>query len=544
MQVGQAAPLVGTVRVVKGRLPKGKELRLLFPHWWYGQRPGPTGAPLATKKPDNAQDASFGRWYVAIRTEQTLDVGEELSLKAGPFIAPLVATADFEPIVLLGTSGATDHVQIKSTGAPIRVVGGPPVKVVGVAPIHSNPGAPLTIRFRQEDSFGNPVGLPIPAVKTPAPSTDGIHHLTVEAETDLGRQLLQVGPLLVEDRDEGTRRLVFADLHGHSAASDGAGSAAQWYEYARTVGFLDVAALSDHDWQLDAGEWRAGLKAADTADVPGVFVALPALETNLYGHEVLYFPDPSCLPGDLIAHGGATSLWAETDLERDAAVLAPPASQLLSDCEGSVLTVTHTPLAPGMGTSFPLRDVPSSYSAIEIYSAHGSSECRGCPRSFGKGPRDEPVGSVRNALDSHGQLAFLGTGDSHDGRPGNSWWGAWSGGLTGLWVKDLSRLGVVEAIRSGNSFATTGVRASLEIETTESGLRVRVVAPADISEVVVVRNGVELPLGPAEQGQWLSWTDNTPSSRRWIYLRILLSDGSILWGTPPVPSTSRHSPSG
>jgi hypothetical protein len=540
MRAGEPLPFEVKVEVTQGKLAEGAELRLLFPHWWYGQRPLAGGMLASARRPADAREAAFGRWYVASTTDRALGSGESLQLRVDPFFAPVAAMEAFEPIVLLRRAGSKAYVRLEPSSPPIRIDPGPGEELVAVTPLHATPGEVISVRLRLQDSLGNPVGPGIPAITARVPTEPGLHWLPLSVESAAGPQSLRAGPILVTTQAAGGRRLVFADLHGHSAASDGAGTAAQWFRYARDVAFLDAAALTDHDWQLDPGEWSRGIEAADAANVPGDFTALPALETNRFGHEVLYFPEPSCLPASLVAAGGSTELWEETDLGRPAATPAPGPARLASRCADSVLTVTHTSLAPGMGTAFPLPAAPHGYSAIEIYSAHGSSECQGCPRAFGPGPADEPVGSVRQALDNHGPMAFIAAGDSHDGRPGNSRWGAWSGGLTGLWVEELSRAGVAEALRSGHSFATTGPRASLELEEVVGGMRLRIVAPQDLREIVVVRNGEERALAIPAQGRWMTWQDPEPQSRRWAYVRVTLVDGNMIWSSPigpPAPSS-------
>ena len=88
-------------------------------------------------------------------------------------------------------------------------------------------------------------------------------------------------PIQVSDSSP---RILWADLHGHSSRSDGTGTPADYYRYAREVAALDVAALTDHDhWgilPLDRHpEILAEIRAAARRyDEPGRFLALLGFE--------------------------------------------------------------------------------------------------------------------------------------------------------------------------------------------------------------------------------------------------------------------------
>ncbi len=76
----------------------------------------------------------------------------------------------------------------------------------------------------------------------------------------------------------GGMRFWFGSLHGHTEFSDGAGTPAEAYAWARdTVGF-DFFAVTDHGEQLSSVEWEETGKQADSFDSPGNFVALRGFE--------------------------------------------------------------------------------------------------------------------------------------------------------------------------------------------------------------------------------------------------------------------------
>ncbi len=72
-------------------------------------------------------------------------------------------------------------------------------------------------------------------------------------------------------------------LHTHTAYSDGVGTPAEAFAYARDCAGIDFLAVSDHHNQLDAGEYADVLLQADAYTEEGVFVAIGAQEWS--GHD-------------------------------------------------------------------------------------------------------------------------------------------------------------------------------------------------------------------------------------------------------------------
>ncbi len=342
---------------------------------------------------------------------------------------------------------------------------------------------------------------------------------------------------------DGDRVVVWADLHGHSGLSDGRGTPAAWFAAARAQG-LDVAALSDHDWQLTDAEWATYLDAVEAADEPGAFVAIPAAEVNRAGHEVAYFFDAARLRETARgASGGAMTIWEETDLGRP----GPQVPDLLADYgrDDALLVASHSTLAPNMGTGFPLEAPLPSHALFEVYSAHGSSECEDCPRraegeALAPGQR---VGSLHDALDAGHRFALLAAGDGHDGSPGAVRWGAHPGGLAGLEVDALTREAVHEALAAGRVWGTTGERTTLLVRWDAAGGAGRAwvdtppeAGPVEAIEVVADRAVVHRIEAP-EGGAWHDLPAPSPGTR-WRYVRVILPDGARAWGGtwyPPPP---------
>jgi len=86
-------------------------------------------------------------------------------------------------------------------------------------------------------------------------------------------------------------QVYYADLHSHTGYSDGIGTPAEAYAYARDVAHINVLGITDHTGMLTASEWADELAQADLATVSDEFVGLAAQEfgnLNDFGHIGIY----------------------------------------------------------------------------------------------------------------------------------------------------------------------------------------------------------------------------------------------------------------
>ena len=321
------------------------------------------------------------------------------------------------------------------------------------------------------------------------------------------------------------------------------GAPAEWLAYARDVAFLDGAALSDHSWQLAPAEWAELVAATDAAEAPGRFATLSAMEVNVVGHEVVYLRDGQQLAGAGI-RGGAATIWEETDLGHRSAALKPPPRSWVRD--QGVLVVPHTSLHPTMGARLPHRRL-GPLGLLEVYSAHGSSMERGGWRDVGStGARGT---SVLELLQRGEQFGFLAAGDSHDGRPGTSLWGTWSGGLTAVRSGTVDRPGLWEGLRARGTVASSGRRVHADATLSGhpigapaevGGLRYRVADSVPPVRIVLHRDGrPEVALPPLLPGEW--GEVRVEGSFRTLHLEVVLHDEERLWLSPwlqSAPATS------
>jgi hypothetical protein len=236
--------------------------------------------------------------------------------------------------------------------------------------------------------------------------------------------------------------LVHADLHNHTMLSDGSGDPARAFASMRAAG-LDAAALTDHSrwasvflgrvdapgWTgIDARAWATTARMAEEGDAPGEFAALRGFEWSsaLFGHMNVWgserFTDPL---GTLVVSMRPLWRW----LERNAA-------------EGLV-GFNH----PGTGRlrfgQFRYRPAMAErVVSLEMFNKTHDYLFKGTDTG-----RQSPLNQCLNA---GWRVGILGVSDEH----GTDWGFPEGKGRAGLYVHELTRAGVLEALAARRFFAT------------------------------------------------------------------------------------------
>ena len=379
--------------------------------------------------------------------------------------------------------------------------------------------APETVALAADDS-----GLATLEITAPA---GGIYLIDVQGT---GGVVGRSNPIIVSTT---LPRLLWGDLHGHSQLSDGTATPEDYFRYARDVAALDVAALTDHDhWGMEPlarhpGLWEEIRSAVRGAHDPGRFVALLAFEWTswIYGHRhVLYFTDE-----------GEVYDSIDPDFETPAALWAALRGQ-------SALTVAHHSAGGPVATDWTIPPDPELEPVTEVVSVHGVSEAADAPNVIYEAV---PGNFVRDALGRGYVLGFVGSGDTHDGHPGLGQLGAPTGGLAALVGAEPTRQGVLEALRTRRSYATSGPRIVLRVtlDGEEAGaaippraegvLEVLAVAPERLDRLDVVRSGtvvLSLPLGL--RSHHLEHELSGLTAGEFVYVRVIQEDGQAAWSSP------------
>ncbi len=448
----------------------------------------------------------------------------------------------------------------------IDVQPGPAARLVLTLPSSAHPGDTIRLNVAVLDAVGNAgvaaIGdlrlrvsggtLELPETVTLEDDDQGV--LSLEARVDEeGIYRIAAEGLGALEGVEGTsnplvtaetgRRILWGDLHGHSGLSDGTGTPTDYFRYARNVAALDVSALTDHDhWGMrplatHPELWDEIRHQTELHHEPGRFVTLLGYEwTNwLHGHRhVLFFDDE----GEVLS---SVDPRYETP------------DQLWTALRGrNALTFAHHSAGGPVATNWDYPPDPELEPVTEIVSVHGSSEALDSPL-----PIYSPVAGnfVRDVLERGYTLGFIGSGDGHDGHPGLSQLAGASGGLAAILSDDLTREGVLEALRTRRVYATNGPRIYLRVtlggrevgspvvldaEPGRAGgnrvemLSALAVAPAPLDSFDLIHSGRPVERIPCEGSAICSFSrdlqDLAPGE--WVYVRAVQVDGGAAWSSP------------
>lgn len=335
------------------------------------------------------------------------------------------------------------------------------------------------------------------------------------------------------------QRVLFGDIHQHTMISDGTGTAEETMQRARYRYHDDLVALADHESFLGKrtppGQWREACRVADEGYEPGAFVTLQAYEWTGKmhpgpGHKVVYLPP----------EGGP--LWSRED---------PPSEtseglMTLARRHGALVFPHHVGWT---GADMEHHD-PQVQTCWEIVSCHGAYERPGVGPIGTRGD-DKDGQFVGDALDKGLRFGFVGGSDGH----GLNWHHGVSRvrdshrtGLTAVFAEEVSREGVLEALRRRRCYATSGAKIGLWFEIdgrpmgeeifTGSPVPFRIVARCTdpIETIALVSNqGLEISLEASGTAFEIRGTVEPPSSEVgwcYYYVRLVQQDGQVAWSSP------------
>ena len=452
-------------------------------------------------------------------------------IRESPSVDVVATTAEQLQLLLPGSSRPGETVVLRVVLLDRSGNAGYPFQ--GTVELKTTPaweGVPASLEFEPHHR-----GLRIVEVETGEPGVYRVVAGVAASDETGGVEFAAVSnPLLVEAAGP---RILWGDLHGHSAWSDGTGTPEDYLRYARDVAGLDVVALTDHDhWGFEALDdnpeaWEAIQVETNRFNQPGHFVALLGYEwTNwIHGHRhVLYFEQRGKLLSSLDPRYDTPQLlWDGLRGEK-------------------VLTFAHHSAGGPIPTNWEFAPDPELEPLTEIASVHGSSESEDTPSPIYNAL---PGNWVRDALGRGYRLGFVGSGDSHDGHPGLSHLASGQGGLVAILAPARTREDVYEALRARRTYATNGprilLRAALagqpigsELDAPPPGepamLWVRVIACAPLRRVDLIRSGqLEQSVegnGVVELSRQFELTGLAPGE--YVYVRAIQEDGGTAWSTP------------
>ena len=296
----------------------------------------------------------------------------------------------------------------------------------------------------------------------------------------------------------GEYRLLWGDLHCHSVFSpDAEGEPDELYHFARDLAGLDFVCVMDNDFYpqkalLDSEvTYTADLARALTRD--GRFVAFSGFEWTYHG------PDPAQSFNHRIVlfTGGSPRVF-----RRNERAGGSERAFVENVRKTAFISIPHH-------AHWRLTGIPNEC-CVEVTSAWGPCIL------------DAPT--VHDALANGHRFGFLGNTDSHRFMPGLS------GALTGLYAKELSRDGIIDALRARRCFATTGNRTAIDFRVNGAMmgqeinadaapvLSWRVAPHASLEKIEIVRDG---EVAFSSHAATSAWTDTAArAGDHWYYLRV------------------------
>lgn len=405
----------------------------------------------------------------------------------------------------------------------------------GTVELCSEPrGVSQRIEFRPEDE-----GCVFREASLPR---EGVYFLL--ARTPDGRLTGRSNP--VEVVPEGVEPIWWGDIHVHTYESDGTDWLPENYRFARETAALDFVGMTDHlcpaeggglvfdgaySWYFDKVGlprrtveewWRHQLDVGAAFNEPGRFVTFVGYEwsgsSGIGGdHNLLFAFD--------------APLVNENDLNEVYERLAE------MDDGANLLINGHV---GGRIANWDWHD-PRVEPLAEVCSVHGHFEW-----------------FYQEGLSRGYKVGAIGAGDNHHGRPGYSVWHRFGrmglakrsygvpGGLAAVRSPELTRRGIMRALRTRNCYATSGPRIILEFDvagtpmggacTVEGPPRVtvRAVGCRPIDRIEVVRNEVVARtfIGGGYEERFSFVDENCPRGESYYYVRVSQEDEELAWSSP------------
>jgi len=302
----------------------------------------------------------------------------------------------------------------------------------------------------------------------------------------------------------GKGEIFFGDTHLHcSGSNDGMGEPADVFRFGREVMALAFVSISDHAYHLrENGKWPEQLRAIREATRHGDFVAVAGYEWDgrpEYGHVGVLFAEP---PREVVVADSIAELWKKLEATGFPFITRPNHVNARAE-------MLPTDSAPAWGPYDWANHNESRQPLMEVITPRGSFEAEEIEEKANVWNRGLGA-SMRSALARGYHLGVTGGSDTHLGRPGATPGSVWGlagekvrTGLTAVLARELTPEAVWDALAGRRTYATSGIRALLDVRLNghatgdrieDDGSRrreisVRLLAPAPIREVAIIRNG-------------------------------------------------------
>ncbi|MFX0126215.1 MAG: DUF3604 domain-containing protein [Candidatus Hodarchaeota archaeon] len=299
-------------------------------------------------------------------------------------------------------------------------------------------------------------------------NTPGIHYIL--ANDSVTQNTYYSNPIIVQNTAE---HIYWGDIHNHSFLSDGSGSVAHAYYYARFIAGLEFYALTDHGEIIPFVIYGLSdyLTATENAYEPNTFVTFNGIEytNHLTGHFNCIFngdqmPDDPIISANVL--GTPLNLWEVLD-------------DFTLSTGDKVLALPHHCVKRRYMQDWSYVN-PDYVKIAEVTSVHGDSLFEpNHPLSYRGSTVPPPVNtkgcSIIDALKMGYKLSLYASSDGHDGHPGHSishtaahvahqnpwttWWTRidkpYPGGITAVYADNLTRNAVFLSLMERKIFASS-----------------------------------------------------------------------------------------
>jgi len=370
----------------------------------------------------------------------------------------------FEFRVIVDAIATYNYVELPEQPV-VSIVSGPPVLWKAFLPTGCKTGTPFRLCLKGEDRWGNPSdqceqtfvlrpNLPVDGLPDKVTFAKGAFALIVP-----GLSCHEHGDLVVElfdDQDRVAARsnplrlsktcdLVpyWGDLHGQSEETIGTNSARDFFTFGRDKAFLDVCCHQGNDFQITNDFWAELNDLTAEFNVDGEYISYPGYEwsgnTGMGGDRNVLFMEE----GRQIHRSSHALIEDLSDADTD----AHTAADLFENLKDEDCTVfAHI---GGRYADIKMAHDDRLERSVEVHSAWGTFEWL-----------------IHDAFEQGYRVGIMSNSDGHKGRPGASHPGATSfgsyGGLTCMLAPDLTRAGIMEALRRRHHYGTTGCRMVLD----------------------------------------------------------------------------------
>jgi len=322
------------------------------------------------------------------------------------------------------------------------------------------------IAYQIEDGKDN--GLHVFGMKI---NISGIHYVLVN--DSLTRNTYYSNPILVNNYSVSESMIAWGDIHTHSHLSDGTGTAKESFYFARYVACLDYNALTDHGeiMLFSPGSLNRLESATNNAYEPGEFVTIHGIEwTNVRtGHYVCIFSGNTLLKKPVLSYmtvPTTDALWEALD-------------DFTSATGSRALALPHHTTKKSYIQDWTYIN-PKYVKLAEVCSVHGDFlfeqrhelNYRGAIHAP---PKYTNGSSIIDAYTMGKRMTLYAASDEHDGHPGHSLshtrayvghqrpFSLWHtrnehpypGGLTAIYVNNLTREGVFTGLENQRIFANS-----------------------------------------------------------------------------------------